>query len=137
MARPLPNEHEVGRGLKGIGVDASDLTNLVPIGTVTGMLVIIMVAFIKDSARQDERVDKTAHQLVDAARVELEASRIREEKLQGALIESKKQCEERLQRLEIELRESKKFLYSRIQHLEKMLYGRPVTQDESASEGGQ
>lgn len=35
----------------------AELETLVPVGTVTGMLVAIFVVFMKDSARQDARVD--------------------------------------------------------------------------------
>lgn len=64
-----------------------DLTSVIPIGTVTGMLAIIFTLFIRDSARNDTRADVTNAKLVAAAESERDraieerdAERIRHEK---------------------------------------------------------
>lgn len=50
-----------------IAATSLDPTSLVPIGTVTGMLVFIFLAFLRDSARNDTRADVNNAKLVAAA----------------------------------------------------------------------
>lgn len=61
----------------------ADLDTIIPVGTVTGMLVAIFIAFMRDSARKDRRVDDiTKDQIVqlrldrdEAIRKAIEADR--------------------------------------------------------------
>jgi hypothetical protein len=54
-------------GAEGGGLDPA---TMIPIGTVTGMLVAVFVLFIRDSARNDQRADDTYGQMVKSAEAE-------------------------------------------------------------------
>lgn len=47
-----------------------DPSTMIPIGTVTGMLVAVFVLFIRDSARNDQRADLINTKLVQGAEAE-------------------------------------------------------------------
>lgn len=94
--------------------DVGAPSTLIPIGTVTGMLVAIFVLFLRDSARNDQRADIIAAKLVAAAEAERDRARV--------------EAREREDQWTIE----KQQLMARIEHLELMLYGKPPTAHESS-----
>ena len=82
---------------------ASETNQLLPVGTITGALVTVLVVFLRSQARNDTRQDVISARMVAAA--EAERDRVRAE-------------------MQITL----KFLYDRIAHLEAQLYGEVITQ---------
>lgn len=113
-------------------LDVGAPSTLIPIGTVTGMLVAVFVLFLRDSARNDQRADIIAAKLVAAAEAERDRARAdaekRIEELALQLAQANRDVREREERWTAE----KQQLTNRIEHLEMMLYGRPPTAPETS-----
>lgn len=98
-------------------VDVGSPSTLIPIGTVTGMLVAVFVLFLRDSARNDQRADIIAAKLVAAAEAERDRARLDIER-------QAEQYERDIREREERWNQEKMQLQARIEHLEMMLYGK-------------
>ena len=98
-----------------------DIPSAVPIGTVTGMLVMIFILFLRDSARNDERADVTYAKLVAAAEADRDRARAEAEEAHAL---ARQQLEVALAECERKWSEEKAFYIGRIRDLENLLYGR-------------
>jgi len=108
-----------------------DPSTIVPVGTITGMLVAIFVLFMRDNARNDERADVVSAKLVAAAEADRDRAVLalkEERKLRIVEVEkAETRCAQAAAVAHAEWAEAKKFLYDRIAHLETLLYGETRT----------
>lgn len=112
---------------QAIGGENSGGTLLLPIGTVTGMLVVTLGILIRRQWQLDKFYQKMQEEARESLESELERSAAERRTLQLQLLDSEKRCEKKIERLERDYQAHKKFAYNRIRDLETSLYGQPRT----------
>ena len=118
-----------------------DVTTLIPVGTVTGMLVVVFGLFVKDAVRSDKRADKLNAQRVAEVEADRDRAAAQIEKLQAEVTEARNQLhalqinqQAELNRVRYEgearCREKMDPLYERIKTLEALIYKKRYPEGE-------
>lgn len=70
----------------------ADIETILPVGTVTGMLVAIFVVFMRDSARQDARVDSAKDAQIAQLTIDRDSARAGEAAARAETVALRQQC---------------------------------------------
>lgn len=70
----------------------ADIETILPVGTVTGMLVAIFVVFMRDSARQDARVDSAKDAQISQLTKDMDDARAGELAARAETVALRAQC---------------------------------------------